>query len=270
MHSQFSETSYGISTIWFSLARLTAVFGIFLYHYTDLSGIYLYPFDYYSISIFCFLSGFFLNAAKDARVKWAIKRYLGIMVPYWLVIIPVFIANHIFQYKNDLTFTSYFVTVFFGNMFLSDPLYVIAWYITFVLLLYAYAFVESFLGSNKKIIFMFAGILLFSMLPQNIGYFILFSTGLRLSERYHVAWPQNKSGLNAKITSVFFTAQRYCYSFFLIHGAVLLFFFRKTDMSPAGIFALSMASSVIMSFILCNISGKLIVIAANKAFKLNY
>ncbi len=72
------------------------------------------------------------------------------MVPYWLVIFSVIIANYVFQYKT-VSIVSQIVTILGGNLFLMNSLYVIAWYVTFVLLLYCYVFVESFLFHGKSL-----------------------------------------------------------------------------------------------------------------------
>ena len=224
--------------------------------------------DFYAILIFCFLSGFFISITKGTRSKWIIKRYFGIMIPYWLVIFPVIIANQVFQYKTGLSLTLYIVTAFGGNLFLNKPLYIIAWYISFILMLYAYAFIESFFTAYGKILLIAIGLLLFFVLLGKGGYFLSFIMGLYLSKRCFVSWPEVNGSLMQKTASVLFVVQKYCYSFFLIHGAILLFFFKITNVSKLGIFSFSIVISSIMSIIIYKISEKFNTIIINKACNL--
>ena len=262
-----SIPKYSISSICFSLARIIATIGIFVYHYLVLIGIYPYRLDFFAILTFCFLSGYFINITKYSRYEWIIKRYLGIMIPYWLVIIPVIIANQIFQYKTHLSFVDYTLTILGGNMLLSDPLYVIGWYITFVVLLYSYAFMESLFKSWKKFLIIVLGVFIFFIWLDKGFYFLSFFIGLRLSEWCAVSWSKEGDSFRRKITRILFVAQRYCYSFFLIHGAVLLFFFRKTDVSAINMFVISFIITILLSIVFYGTSEKLNIVIANKALK---
>ena len=263
------KCTYGFSTIWFSLARLASTFLIYIFHYLGFLEINnRYHLDFYAILIFCFLSGFFINITKGDRSKWIIRRYFGIMIPYWLVILPVFVANQVFQYKTDLSLTSYIVTAFGGNLFLNNPLYVIAWYISFILMLYAYAFIESFFAAYGKLLLGAFGIMLFFTWLGKAGYFLSFLIGLYFSKRCFVSWPRVNGSLMQKTASVLFVVQKYCYSFFLIHGAILLFFFKITNVPKLGIFSFSIVISSIISIIIYKISENFNTIIINKTCNL--
>jgi len=158
--------------IWPSIARLIAISMIFIYHFLAHSGKDTHDLDFYGILIFSFLSGYLIKIGNDnRRIVWAINRYFSIMIPYWLVIIPMVIVNQILQYK-PATAISTITTVLGGNLFLTNPVNVTAWYITFVLILYAFALLHSLCSSLQKIVLVIVGALFF--------YFMLHITTVRL------------------------------------------------------------------------------------------
>ncbi len=255
--------------IWPSVARLTATGAIFLFHYLGLLEYDQYRLDFFAIMTFCFLSGYLIKIDKKARHEWAIMRYFGIMVPYWLVIIPVMVVNEVIQYKT-VSPAEYVVTLFGGNLFLENPLYVLAWYVTFVLILYAYIFAESFFRSYMVVICRLIGAVIFVFLFRKGFYFIAFFVGIFMSGRQR---SESDIGGDRRIGDVslwLFVAQRYCYSFFLVHGAVLLFFVKKTNVSEIVLFSVSFFLSAVLSVAVYMTSKLLHILATDKALKLTY
>jgi len=250
-----------------SLVRLVATGGIFTFHYLGLFEQYSYRLDFFAILIFCFLSGYLANISKSTRSSWAIRRYFGIMIPYWLVIFSIIFANYISQYKVTSP-TALVVTVLGGNMFLDDPLYVIAWYVTFVLILYGYAFVESFFDSWHVLICMVIGALLFSICLGKGYYFTAFIAGLRLSGLNFFTYPKMISKKRCQLANCLFILQRYCYSFYLIHGAVLLILVKRTNLTSFSVFWLTLVISSILSVVLYSISKPVQKIVINRTQKL--
>ena len=198
--------------------------------------------------MFCFISGYLAYGRRPNPLGWIIKRYFSIMVPYWMVLIPVLFANHIEHYKPTSLFSA-LVTIAGGNMFLSNAVYVIAWYITFILLLYFYGYLETFFRSYRIIIPMLIGTLVFTFWFKQGFYFLSFLVGLRICD-----WKSKSSSIGAPRSSdllsiVFFHIQKYCYPFFLVHGAVLLALVMKTHLPSAAILAFALIASCICSVV---------------------
>jgi hypothetical protein len=254
--------------IWPSVARLAATGAIFVFHFLGLLEYDQYALDFYAILTYCFLSGYLARINKGARLKWGITRYFRIMIPYWLVIIPVVLANEVVQYKT-VTWIEDTVTIFGGNLFLENPPYVIAWYITFVLILYAYAIIESFFRSYSLVICMILGAVAFGFWLGQGYYFLAFVVGLRLSRWWRPEYPIIRvSWLSRYSSQWLFVAQRYCYSFFLVHGAVLLFFVKKTSISENTIFIASFFLSSVLSVVIYRIGKPIQMLASSKGLKL--
>jgi hypothetical protein len=189
------------------------------------------------------------------------------MVPYWLVIIPVMAANQIVQYKQ-LSSVQCGITLLGGNLFLENPLYVIAWYVTFVLILYAYAYLESFFHSYQIVICMFIGVMLFFFWLGNYNYFLVFLIGLRMSDGWRSENAGGGDGLWRQVSLWLFVIQRYCYAFFLVHGAVLLCLVKKTNVSEAALFLIGFFLSAVLAVALYTIGKPLHFILAKEALTL--
>ena len=223
----------------------------------------------FAILIYCFLSGYLVNVNRSDRLAWVVRHYLAIMIPYWIVIVPVMIANHVFQYKS-VSPLMLVITVLGGNLFLTNPLYVIGWYISFVILLYTYAFFESLFDSRPILILscMAIGVIVFVFWIGLVYYFVAFLAGLRISA-WTSGWHKvGRSIIGKKVADILFVGQRYCYSFFLIHGPVLIFFVKKTSFSMPSLFLLSFLLSAVLSVVLYTASKRIQVFAADKTLKL--
>lgn len=261
-----TENQIRLPLIWPSIARVLATAAIFLFHFQGHFGYNRYNLDFYAILTFCFLSGYLAKINKETRYKWFITRYFGIMIPYWLVIIPVILVNEVIGYK-EVSYFEYLATIAGGNMFLKNPIYVIAWYITFILILYTYAFIESFFRSYWRIAYIAISLLIFTFILGKIYYFIAFVIGIRLSEWFPEAVSVNPTPLMRMISLWMFICQKYCYSFFLIHGGLMLLFIKKVNITPTSVFINSFCLSIVMSILLYNIGKPLSVIAANETLQ---
>ncbi len=118
-------------SITISVLRIFATSGIFIFHLLGLYDKNNKGIDYLSILIFCLLTGYLSYGIKSNPYNWLKKRFLSILIPYWIVIVPALIINRIICYKNT-SILSDVITLLGGNLFLETKVYVIAWYITFV------------------------------------------------------------------------------------------------------------------------------------------
>lgn len=210
-----------IISIIISILRTTATIGIFVFHILGLYGLPNKKIDFISILIFCFISGYLIKGVKKTPAKWLKKRFLSILIPYWFVIIPALTINFMTGYKK-IGLEEYVITLIGGNLFIENPVYVIAWYITFILLLYMFTF-AMFYRSNCciKVLVFFLGSWFFGIFLRMPHYFLIFCLGILLNMLFPMNIDSSRSiSFNRKI----FAIQKYCYPFFLIHGGVLLFF----------------------------------------------
>ena len=234
-----------------SSLRICATVGIFLFHILGLYGFNNRKIDFFSIIIFCFLSGYLSCEVGHNPFHWLSKRASKILIPYWIVIIPIVLINRIVSYK-DTTVIADFITIFGGNLFLYEKVYVIAWYITFVLLLYGFICFQAFFSRIcLKSIVWIIGFCVFAFLLNKSYYFISFGIGFFLSK--FIAPPDKSAYKDFYFISVLYHLQSYCYSFFLIHGGVLIFLFNilKFDFVHSLLvgFLLSIVGAIILNFL---------------------
>ena len=230
-----------------SSVRIYATLGIFLFHLFGMFGIPNNDLDKISILIFCFLTGYLLNMKHQKSSIWLKNKLLSILIPYWLVIIPALILNRVFEYKNTSIITD-IITLLGGNLFLDTKVYVIAWYITFIILLYFFMYVESF--SNHILIrccVWISGFILFALLHKLI-YFVAFAAGIFLSKL--ISPPPKPGQSDFKLSKVLFKTQGYCYAFFLMHGGILVLLIHvlKLNFTQSAIYGmiLSLAGTIIL------------------------
>ncbi|MEQ1869334.1 MAG: hypothetical protein ABL961_04865 [Vicinamibacterales bacterium] len=245
--------------IWPSAARIIATFAIFTFHYLGLLGRYQYRLSVWALLTFSFLSGYLAHARGTSRRSWAIKRYFSVMIPHWIVITPVLVANWATHYK-PVTAVEALITFLGGNLFLTNPLYVITWYVTFVLLLYGYLFVDSYFRGWLRLLVSAAGFAFFGWLGYN-EYFFPFSIGLCVAAWFPPRAKVARSAIATSIGRVSFRLQELCYPFFLAHGAVLLVMLRVTPFNPPVLFVAAFAVSVVAAFVIHIMSQPLLGLA---------
>jgi hypothetical protein len=235
--------------VWASVARILATTGIFVFHYLGLYDIIRVALSDASICVFCFLSASLARVPESGRPSWLARRFLGILIPYWMVIVPVLVANYLSAYK-PVSAASVVVTLLGGSLFLSVKVYVIAWYITFVLLLYVYVYVESYLPYWARFPFMVATYLLMAYRFGTGYYFLVFLAGLRLHDlarALHKEGPTGRREGPSRLSNVLFAVQQHCYPFFLVHGAVLVFLIKMTSLPAWATFAIGFAGTGVLS-----------------------
>lgn len=214
-----------------SISRIVATLLIFIYHALGLMKMPNNHLDTAAVTVFCFLTGFLVGKTND--IDWLKRRVLGILLPYWIVIIPVLVANKLTGYK-DVTLAQEVVTLIGGNLFLDNPVYVIAWYVTFVLILYCIVYLQSNVNSFlMRAIVWCSGFGLFYFHLGIWQFYIVFAVGFVL---------QNIVSPPRKVEGLLFVVQGKCYNFFLIHGGVMVGLLYFHD--------LSLSSLILFSFIL--------------------
>lgn len=235
-----------------SVARLFATMCIFLFHSFEFINVYNRWLDFVGILIFCFLSGYLSSIKSKDPHRWMLDKYFQIMIPYWMVVIPLIVTNRIIGYKKA-TFISDLVALIGGNMFSENSIFVIGWYITFVLLLYLYIYLSSF--TKKKYIPMVIGLIV-GLLIGKIWYFLIFIAGIKKS---YCNGMETISFLgkeiHAKISNYLLSIQKYCYSFFLIHGVSLQFIYYNYNFNKYQFIVISFVVSCFMAMIIYHLSG---------------
>ncbi len=249
-----------------SIARIAATIGIFTFHFLGLSGLKNEGIDTVSIIIFCFLTGYLSFGMRTQPLSWLYKRIFSIMIPYWFVIIPVVLINDMVQYKKT-SFLMDLITVLGGNLFLEHPIYVIAWYITFIILLYLFIFFQS-IPKNivTRVIIWVTAWVFFSAILHTFSYFISFALGF-FGARI-IPLPKKESLQMGMMDTILFIVQANCYAFFLINPGVLLFLSVNLKVTGFNLFCLGILLSSIGAIILQRITKPLIIMAANKALHL--
>lgn len=215
--------------IWPSAVRIVATLLVFAYHYLSLVGrLQSYPTlnenGYNICALFLFISGYYSIVSKGSPHKWLARRVVGILVPYWVVIVPVLCANYIYKYKPALPWE--YVAIFLGgSMFLDNPVYVISWFVTLILLLYTMVYFSAILtGCYKAMPYVACFAILHYGFRMDDVLFLSFVAGYAV----RVALPARTGSLadrwcwHAPVANALFGVQSFCYSFFLVHGAVLV------------------------------------------------
>lgn len=222
---------------WASAARIFATVFILFFHFNSMYDFPCTGLDIAGIGMFCFISGFFADAAKDKRttaLKWFLKRFWHIMIPYWLVIFPILISNHWIDYKPTTLFKDAVIALG-GAMFFAEPVYVLSWFITLILIFYLLAVIRR-VFPNPWIwgaVYAVAGWFLFQESGwRHLLYLGLFTAGMLLSGNAALnRRPQKASAFFTRLNHLFFDWQSTTYHFFLIHGAVLVGCIRILDLS---------------------------------------
>ena len=215
--------------IWISIIRIFAVSLIFLFHFCKFYQFPTYLIDFYGIGLFCFISGYLCYQKNVSPHIWLLRRIKSIFIPFWIVIIPALILNHIVGYKESSLINDWIVFIG-GAWFLSDPVYVISWFITLIMLFYFTIYIVQLnknLVSHLVIIIIAAFVYYYWFPSRTIYYFALFILGFLLR-----SLKKKSQGVRIFLKNIFsrnvgeklFLLQNYSYSIFLIHGSFQLLF----------------------------------------------
>lgn len=245
--------------MWASCVRIIATALIFIFHFQSLYDRPSYSLALYGITAFLFLSGYFSYQPSTFPLSWLLRRFKKIMISYWLVIIPILIINEVIHYKQT-TLTQNIIIVMGGSMLLKDPVYIISWFITLILLLYVVVYITHLLRFSFQVLFCLGCVIFFYkylsvrfiyLVGFLVGYLWRYFLGLKRQST-----PKKESFLNNicrrsfldKINMLLFNIQNYCYSFFLIHGGILLLGVKILKLKPTACFVFSMIISSILTF----------------------
>jgi len=138
-------------------------------------------------------------------------------------------------------------------MFLDKKVYVVAWYVTFVILLYGFICFQSlFKDFFLMLIVWIIGVFIFGFVLNKLYYFVSFGVGFFLSK--YIVPPNRVEEFNHYyISRILYHTQKYCYSFFLIHAGVLIFLFHILELNIFNSFLigflLSMLGAIILNFL---------------------
>lgn len=244
---------------WISVLRIIATILIFIFHFQGLYGFQNKNIDLIGISLFCLISGFLAYPINSPTGTWFKKKYIQTMVPYWLIIIFVIIINYYVGYKHKQIYE--LVIIFFaGGMFVEKPLYVIAWYITFILSLYGmFALWSSGKNIYMKSFYLILSIAIYILIIKHpYQYALSFISGIIL-KKISLQKKTNSKKIQSNFNKILFLVQNRCYSFFLIHGGVLLFFVKVVPLSPVMCFILSFFLTTILTYCHYEISNSIII-----------
>lgn len=251
-----------------SILRVSACFMIYLHHF-----IRHYTFDYnfsiVAIGIFVFIAGYLSYPIKKSG-NWFYRRILNIFIPYWLMLFPLMLVNHILHYK-EISILSLIISFLGGTFFLNDPLFLVSWFITFIIGLYLIVYWVTKAAEPYKVLFL-VGLLTiyFSLMSQFrsplrlLFWEICFFIGY-ISRFYSVAKVPSKSfGLivdnsnTRRINTFLFDIGKHTYAFYLTHGFVLLLLMKSGSIHVTLLFVLGLVLSGACAVILNYVSSKII------------
>jgi hypothetical protein len=244
--------------MWASVVRIIATALIFIFHFLGQSDLPTYDLDYYGITLFLFISGWFSYSSSGTPHNWLIKRVRKIMIPYWAVLTLVYIINLFIHYRKVT-----FLHVIYGylglNLFVPDRIYIISWFITKILFFYVIVYlIRTIKGTEGKIILLIMNAVLFRfILGINFIYFIAFFTGyclkiIKTTKHFPplVNVKYTEHFLFDRINGLLFHIQNYSYPFFLIHGLFMLFIVKQLHLTGWFAFNLTLVLSAVGAVVL--------------------
>lgn len=141
-------------------------------------------------------------------------KIISVIIPYWLVIFPAVVINRVIFYKNT-SIVDDFLTVVGGGLFVDNPVYVICWYISFVILLYFFIYLYTiYIGIFIMIALLIFSLFCFYYFFHMHKYFISFVIGIFFSN--FTTSMSKKVSVDSKIGLylILFLIQEKCYCFF--------------------------------------------------------
>jgi hypothetical protein len=249
---QETESSEKKPMLWASCVRIFATGLIFLYHFKELHSLpWMDHLDKYGIALFLFISGYFSFQPRISPGAWILGRFKQILIPYWSVILAALMINRALGYKQT-TVAKDIIVFFGGSLFLDDPVYVISWFITFILIMYLLVVIlrsledvllkGSFIGVCIVINHFYDLVHPLYVPAFFLGYF------LRWLTRQYQYTTRKKNVLRDKVYWAVFSIQNHCYSFFLVHGGILLFTTVLLGLNERLSFATGLVLSTVVAF----------------------
>lgn len=209
--------------LWISFLRVAATLLIFIYH---LQGVYedpQYSLDTIALVVFMFISGCLINGGSaKLSLQWLVRRFLRILVPYWLIMPFVVAANEIYNYKKVLI-GEYVISFLIGGFFLKNSIYAISWFITFILMCYVFAYI---IYDKEKLIQIIASVLFCVSFFFHFKWVIIFAVFFIIGFFCRKIILKNKKKAMTHVGvyyKILHTVQSNTYYFFLLHAGVIQF-----------------------------------------------
>ncbi len=247
---------------WISVVKIFATLLIFTFHYKKLLvPSFSYTMALVAIALFVFIAGFLIKSARSPE-NWLYTRLLSICLPYWLILIPLILINYLIKYK-EVSILSLIIQFLGGSLFIQNRLFTISWFVTFIIGFYLIGYIIKKLKKFKIINLISLLILLNLIFIQFIGldFLLIWSACFLLGylmRNLNLLNFLSKIPINAKLNYIFFRINQHTYSFFLVHGPILLFLINMLKLSPLLSLIYGLSASIIVSLILFYISNKII------------
>ncbi len=237
---------------WPSVVRIIATFLIFYFHFGGLTGAYpVTMLDRFAILLFLLISGFFAYPPHGNELRWLERRFKHILFPYWPIVLTAIITNHVINYKDSTLLHD--VLVFFGfSLFLENPIYIISWFITLILFFYLNLFLFRLIKNKlvKTIFWVLSFYLFYAYFKVSAFYYVSFYLGYFLRSRnFLINEPYLNTAVMKNVNNLIFKIQSYCYVFFLLHGAIILFHVKVLQWSNPVMFVSAFLSSGGLTYI---------------------
>jgi hypothetical protein len=172
----------------FDLARIAAISLVVWYHLLSVSDIDppqifgLLNIGQLGVAIFCGLSGYFsLRSIRTGNRPWITHRLKRIFMPYWLSLIPIFVANAVTHYKPMSV--SLILSEFLGLAGFTHRQSLVGvhvWFISLILACYGIAVVIRWRQSSLPLIAVLV-FLAFRWDPIFLAHIVSFLSGCVLS-----------------------------------------------------------------------------------------
>ena len=265
MTQEHSAVGAGARTIVSAtLLRWLACSMIFFHHYLksigQISNYGLSPII--AIGIFCLLAGAFSQSRINDTVGWLRKKIFRILVPAWIIGIPMLVLNMVVQAKPKGFFSV--VMELIGLQFFVTPLFEATWFVTLILGLYLAVFLSGLAKKGRLALlallclmlylvmntwgtleYLLGGKLAFWIIAFFMGYMLSNQTknGLRAVDR----WLNNR--LAHRSYPPIPPIPDVTYYFYLVHPPVLYLLSRAAHFSPETCFFWGVFVSMTASFV---------------------
>lgn len=259
---------YEIISMCNSVLRVVATLIIFVFHCNGLYGHANGRMLLVSFALFMFLSGFYCFIGNRSSFEWIVRRLKRIYVPYWAVAALVIVSNEVFRYKS-VSLVDLLVFVAGGNFFLRTNLYVIAWFVSVMILLYICMFIVSLQNKNstKLIVTLLLSAALLSIgLPLYflVFFFVGYSLHYLLKRAGILSVRLGCGSVNCRRLQYVHAKLRWVdgisYEFYLLHGAVLLCFYKIVHVSYASCLLVSFVLTVMGAVALAKFSNRVFLV----------
>lgn len=266
----------GRPSIIISMLRLFACFMIFCHHYLKTIG----AIKHYTLSVvvacgvFTFISGYLTYKNERPPGKWLKDQLIKIYIPFLLIIVPLIVFCYVTGFKQ-VSFSHIIVELGGGSLFLDKAVLEQGWYITFIMGTYLVAYAtKKELLINRTITclsasFAYYCVLVFTAGPEYITkqrllvwifcYFLGFvvaTAGEKFAASTERIYEYLK--LPNEVNRFIYRISLYAFAFFLVHPIPLNLFYKILKFNPETTLIMSLISSMILGYLLQNISARLI------------